>query len=159
VNIEFRPHSRLEKFLDWILIPFMYVIAGTFKEKPQQTHKWNLRRLKPEQVQQLDASLFVKVAGADSFIRRHLGILFHFPILGGWKHYVTLKPEQNQEGWHIGWNDEVSAILLTGPVRVLRGPNGQSFFALSKSGEQIKIQQIGEGKIGNNDPDSKYPLL
>jgi len=159
VNTVFRSHSRLEKFLDWLLIPFMYLIAGTFKEKPQQTHKWNIRRLKSEQLEHLDANLFVKVLGADSRIKKHWGILFHFPILGGWKHYVTLQPEQNQEGWHIGWNDEVSAILLNGPIRVLRGPNGQSFFALSKSGKQIRLYQIGEGKIGNNDPDSKYPLL
>lgn len=136
----------------------MYLIAGTWKEKPQQTHKWNIRRLTPTQVKSLDQKLFLHVSGADSFIKKHWGILFHFPILGGWKNYVTLQPESSGN-WHIGWNDEVSAILLEGPVRVLRGPNGQSFFALSEFGTQIKLNQIGEGTIGNNDPDSKYPLL
>jgi hypothetical protein len=152
----------LEKILDAILVPFMYLIAGTFKEKPQQTHKWNLREIKPEQLSSLDESLFVKVEGADSLIKRHWGILFHFPILGGWKHYVTLEAEKADEGWQIGWigrKPEVSAILLTGPVRVLRGPNGHNFFAVSTTGKQIRLRQIGEGKVGNNDPDSKFPLL
>lgn len=137
----------------------MYLIAGTFKEKHQQTHKWNIRRLKPSQVESLDTNLFLYVPGADSFIKKHWGILFHFPILGGWKHYVTLVPIEYVGNWHIGWNDEVSAIVLNGPVRMLRGPNGQSFFALSESGEQVRLKQVGTGEIGNNDPDSRYPLL
>ncbi len=137
----------------------MYMISGTLKERPQQTHKWNIRRLRPDQVKNLNSRLFLKVSGANSFIKKHWGILFHFPILGGWRHYVTLQPEHPEQGWYIGWNDEVSAILLTSPVRMLQGPNGQSFFALSKSGEQIRLKQVGEGKIGNNDLDSKHPLL
>lgn len=160
MNITFRPLSKLEHLLDLLLHPFMFLIAGTFKERPQQTHKWNIRRLKANQVESLESDLFLKIQGADSFIKKHWGILFHFPILGGWKHYVTLRPVQEpKDGWHIGWNDEVSAILLKSPVRVLRGPDGQTFFALTKSGRQIELMQVGEGKIGNNNPDSKYPLL
>jgi len=137
----------------------MYLIAGTLKERPQRTHKWNIRKIKSEQLTHLDESLFVKVAGANSKIKKHWGILFHFPILGGWRHYVTLQVDEAHAGWYIGWNNEVSAILLTGPVRMLRGPHGQSFFALSKSGVQIRLRQIGEGKVGNNDPDAIFPLL
>lgn len=136
----------------------MYLIAGTLKEKPQQTHKWNLRRI-TSQTHHLDKNLFLRVEGANSFIKKHWGILFHFPVLGGWKQYVTISPDQQCQSWHIGWNDEVSAIPLSGPVRVLRGPDGQSFFGLSSGGLQIRLKVVGEGKIGAEHPDSKYPLL
>ena len=72
---------------------------------------------------------------------------------------MTLEPDGYSDTWHIGWNDEVSALPLKGPVRMLRGPDGQRFFALSQSGKQIRLTQVGSGIIGNNEIFFKIGLI
>lgn len=159
MKIQIKPRSTFTKVIDSLMIPLMYLISGTFKEKPQQTHKWNIQKLSKEEAGQLDESLKIKVKGVPSFIGKHWGILFHFPIFGGWRHYTVLQPENPEGGYYVGWGTEVSKILLFEAVRLLNGPEGAYFHAFNKSGEQIKLVRIGEGKVGNNSYFSKLPLL
>jgi len=146
------------------MVPVMYFVAGTLREKPQQTHKWNNKKLSRKEANSLDASLMTSVAGVPCKIKKQGGILFHIPIIGGWREYVVLTPRRPEDGWHVGWHNEevtgVSRIRLTTPVRLLVGPNDISFFGISSTGEQIHISEIGCGRVGENLPQARqHPLL
>ena len=65
----------------------------------------------------------------------------------------------------MGWTADdgvigVTRITLNGSVRMLRGPGDVSFFGVdAKTGVQIKIEKIGEGRIGEDGPFTWVPLL
>jgi hypothetical protein len=150
---------------DVFMMPFMYCLAGTL-EKPQQTHFWNNTKLKPQDVAHLDPHRMVHCQGVvNASTRKILGIpVFHIPILGGWRNYIVLEPSEIcGNGWHVGWVAHdvvgVSRIKLINHVRLLLGPGDVSFFGVSPDGEQITVQQTGEGKIGDHGPYSKATLL
>ena len=160
MNITFRKQNYLERFLDWALIPFMYLIAGTFKERPQQTHKWNIRRLNGENLLKLkpEGKIIIE-AGIPDAMEKHRGILFHFPIFTGWNHYRVISPNNPEKGLHIGWGSEVSSLPLYEPVRMLIGRGGTEFFGISFDGEQIPVKITGNGKIGDKSSFSGLPLF
>lgn len=91
-------------------------------------------------------------------------ITFHLPRLGGWKNYVVLEPTSGDgKGWHVGWIAGnvigVSRIPLNGPVRVLVGSGKVSWFGVNSDGGQIKLRQVGIGRIGDGGTFAKIPLL
>jgi len=155
--------ARLANFL---MVPIMYVVSGTFREKPQRTHAWDVQRLAEDEARRLSqAQMVFHRADRGAIARpRRWSIGFHVTIWRGWRKYVVLSPNRNG-GWYIGWvaHDKagevgISRILLSGPVRMLLGPNDVSFFGVNMSGFQIPICQIGEGRIGDRGPHSKVPL-
>ena len=128
------------------------------------THFWNVQRLQEEGVKKLDHQKMIYCPGSFSKIirSRRLSFLFHIPILGGWRNYVVLKPE-DEETWHVGWRtddgrNEISVLPLVGPVRMLIGTSDVWFFGINKEGFQIPIGKIGKGKIGDHGPYSKIQL-
>lgn len=162
--INIKPLGFIERLIDFLFIPIMYVVAGNFMEKPQQTHLWNRKKLSLEEVDSLDQSLSTVVHGVVTKVERHGGVRFHMPIIGGWRDYVVLSPENPLEGWYVGWhtsdNSGVSRIKLSTPVRMLISPSDINFFAFSNDGGQISIKEIGRGKVGDgSDYSKKYPLL
>jgi hypothetical protein len=164
-KIRVRPLGRLARFADVLMTPIMYIISGTFREAPQQTHRWNNTTLKPEQVAHLGDGKKVFCSGvASAGVRFWLSIpFFHIPLLGGWKDYVVLQPADTNQEWYIGWLAHdvagVSRIRIRGPVRMLLGPGDVSFFGVNLEGDQIQLQEIGRGKIGDGGRFRNAPLL
>lgn len=150
------------KLGDFLMIPLMYLLSGTFKERPQRTHHWNCIGLKQSNVDHLNPIEMFFCDGVKASPRRIF--FFHMPIFGGWKKYVVLRPKE-MENWHIGWITDdkkiigVSKIILSGSVRMLVGNKNVQFFGVNELGEQIEINKIGEGTIGDNGPHSQRPLL
>lgn len=164
VHVSLNPLSRLERIADTLMVPIMYVLAGTFKEAPQQTHRWNNKKLSRSNVQHLNTAHCVVNLGIPGEAIRWFGKVprFHIPILGGWRKYLVLEPEVNGV-WHVGWicHDVigVTRIELVGPVRLLLGPKPVTFFGVDAEGYQIPLREIGSGIVGKGGLFSKVPLL
>ena len=150
-----------KKLADMLMVPIMYLISGTFAEKPQRTHAWNIQNFSVTQAQMLSEKEMVSVKGLRNQLKRHYGFLFHMPIFGGWRHFVVIQPLDYQGVWHVGWqqkNVQISILPLVGPVRLLVGSSDVKFFGINSQGCQIPIQQIGTGKIGDRGIFAKVPL-
>ena len=155
--------------LDWLLIPLMYFLSGTLSEGPQRTHRWNNKKLTRTEAMQLasESQLVVRVGVASRQRPRFFYKIpiFHMPIFGGWKNYMVFEPCSKTQGeWHIGWIAEdvcgVTMINLKGLVRMLLGPGDVIFFGIdAMTGEQIPIQMVGRGRIGDEGPFADLPLL
>jgi hypothetical protein len=170
MTLSVRPRGAFVTFiyhlLDLILVPFMYLAAGTFSEAPQQTHRWNYTKFRPKYVRErLRGSRAIRICGVSTecdpwwhFIPR-----FHIPIFGGWRHYVVLTPRDHIGAWHVGWwtrkGSAISRIPLHGPVRMLRGPKDTWFFAVDKDGNQLVIDSLGTDMVGSGGEFSRLPLL
>jgi hypothetical protein len=146
------------------MLPVMYLVAGTF-ERPQRTHRWNVRLLSEGERASIDHSRTLRVPGDPKAGPRWWGKLpiFHIPILGGWREYVALEPECDGKDWRLGWvagaATGISMIPLSGPVRALRGPGESEFFGVSRDGEQLPLREVGRGRIGDGAPFRKLELL
>lgn len=163
-KIHVQPLGWLARIADILMIPIMYLVAGTFSESPQQTHIWNNTKLSIRGCE-LDEDKIVTCRGDESAVGRNkkLDLHFHLPLIGGWKQYVVLSP-QTDEYWHIGWTSSIDAgvsrIKLHGPVRMLIGPGEVNFFGVSANTiQQITVNEIGRGRVGDSGPHSKTPLL
>lgn len=166
-TIEVPPLGWFARSADIIMVPIMYLLSGTLSEAPQRTHRWNNMKLTHADFEHLVNSMRVNVDAVVGLNRRSFwGIpIFHLPIFGGWKNYVVLKPcHEVLTWWHVGWSTKeacgITRINLKGPVRVLLGQSNVSFFGIhSETGEQIPIEVIGKGSIGDEGPFSRLPLL
>lgn len=149
------------KIADWLMTPIMYLVSGTLREKPQETHLWNLKKIQAVEFV-VDKMVF---SSGLSGTRPHCGVLFHIPIISGWgwRKYVVLCSLNINSEWFVGWKvddkTEISLKRLCGPVRMLLGPNPVSFFGLDRLGRQITIKQIGSGVIGQGGIHAKTKLL
>ncbi len=158
--------------LDAALVPFMKFIQGC-GEEPQRTHRWNNKKFRTaEERAVLNRSIMLSVPGdPTAFDRRRycswwswvLVLIFHIPILGGWREYVVLAPEDHHVGeWMPGWwagnAVGVSRLRIRGPVRLLRGPSETLFFGVDAHGCQIRLREIGRGRIGQGGPFAHLPL-
>jgi len=174
--IKLKPYPIFFQFLDWVLRPVMRFISGAFFEAPQETHRWNVHPLPYEYREAINYDIDAPVEGVyEGFLgKSHGGILFHFPIFGGWKKYSVLEATRiNQNDvWHIGWFGEnedgslydfhVSRLpLKDSRVRMLKGPEGVTtkFFAIDEHGAQIELHVVGEGSIGDGGEFSRIRLL
>lgn len=144
----------------------MYLAAGTFREAPQRTHRWNYRTLSCGEAMALDPSFCATSMGDQAAVRRYrFGFpVFHMPVLGGWRHYAVVAPELLHENWHVGWVTEdangVSRIPLTTPARLLIGPEPVRFFGVRVSdNRQLPVKILAIDAIGTQGPYSKYLLL
>ena len=162
-----QPQGTVGQLCDWLILPIMYVLQGTVYETPQRTHIWNNLKLNRE-VLKFTLPLCEGFVGNPSACKSlWLGFIprFHMPLFGGWRTFVVLQAATNQEEqWFIGWFHEtgpvgVSKIPLSGPVRMTIGPDPVCFFAFTKAGEQLPLQRIGQGKIGEAGEFRHVPLL
>lgn len=149
---------------DWLMAPLMYLVAGSFTEAPQETHRWNNLKFNWREVKLLELDLMTRVTGTPAG-RRWLGKipLFHLPILGGWREYVVLAPAVPVMYWHPGWYTSdvcgASRLARVGSVRLLRGNETAYFFGVNECGEQIPLTIVGYGRIGDGGPFAHLPLL
>lgn len=154
----------LARLADICMVPLMYVLSGTFTEKPQRGHVWNKAKLKMSLANKLCCGLMVRVIGLKN-VSRCPRWLIHFPLFSGWKQYVVLAPENKDasQEWYVGWilpdRAAYRRIKLCGPVRMLQGKEEVWFFGLGSDGRQIQIDLIGIGSIGDGSQFGKFPLL
>ena len=165
-KIHVQPLGWLARIADILMIPIMYLLAGTLKESPQQTHFWNNTKLSKKEVAELSHNMMVSCKGDCRAVGRKsfLDLRFHLPIFGGWKQYVVLRPNNHEQDWYVGWVSGIDSgiirIELSGSVRMLIGPGEVKFFGInSDDNKQIAIKEIGRGHVGGNGPHSKIPLL
>ncbi|HZJ41442.1 MAG TPA: hypothetical protein VFD51_00245 [Patescibacteria group bacterium] len=153
--------NLLKQLVDLLMLPIMYLISGTFREKPQRTHAWNIQDLSSQESQLLSEEKILKCKGLPKQLTRHYVFLFHVPILDGWKNFVVIEPLNYTGFWHVGWKQkdaQISILPIIGPVRMLIGPGYANFFGVTSDGIQIPIHKIGEGRTGDNGSFSKVLL-
>lgn len=157
------PLGLVARILDVLMVPIMYLVSGTIREEPQRTHKWNNKKLTLNEGNHLGSEGMVHCIGLRNI--RVWKVFFHIPILGGWRNYVVLEPQDDGQRWHVGWvlpnrAGGISRISLRGSVRMLLGPGDVSFFGVSEdTNTQIRIRKIGNGKIGDGSVYARIPLL
>lgn len=85
------PLGWLEKLANGQMTPVMYLLAGTRKEAPQKTHRWNNCRWLPSAVTDaLEREMLQPFEGDPDAIERR-GVRFHLWRWGGWSKYVVLE--------------------------------------------------------------------
>lgn len=154
------------------MAPLMYLVQGCF-EKPQQTHVWNNIKFRTDEERAIfnrDSMLTIHgdptICSGRWYSLGKIGIripIFHIPILGGWREYVVVAPQDPCVGlWCPGWWTPdvvgVSQLRSRGAVRLLRGPQDAQFFGVDGKGMQIRLKIVGYGRIGNHDPYAHLPL-
>jgi hypothetical protein len=154
----------IARIADMVMVPIMYLLSGSLREKPQKTHAWNVQNLHPVEIERLDIGAMVLCKGIDKQPTRRgwLDFLPFMPIIGGWRNYVVLQPE-HEKVWHVGWETsdldaQISILPIVGPIRVLVGPGDVSFFGVTDDGIQTPISEIDKGRIGDHGEFSKVPL-
>lgn len=147
-------YHRVADFAMW---PLMFALGKFRSDSIQETHPWHIQNIKSELV---NTDLSVLVKGQSEAIPSRLGPVFH--MFGGWKNYATLQAEPP---YHIGWvffdkgrvkQAAVNRLLIIEKnVRMLAGPNDTKtlFFAVRPTGEQVLLQKIGQGTLG----DKRFP--
>lgn len=168
-KIHVQPLGWLARIADVAMVPIMYIVSGTFKEIPQRTHRWNHPRVLKEEISNLSSDMMVFCKGDVNALNptQWLSRLrFHIPILGGWRTYVVLCSPDTKQGWYVGWTSPIGAgagvsrIKIHGSVRMLIGLGPVIFFGVDVAeNQQITIEEIGRGYIGDNGPYSQVPLL
>jgi len=144
------------RFLDVFLTPFMWIFNKCRMEKPQETHPWHCTSWEMN----LNKEICVCVSGG--YERKfRFSPLFHIPLFGtGWEKYIVIRPIDYKGDWYVGWKalgsnrkEEINllALKLGEPVRVLISKGEVTFFALNPQGEQIKLQQVGKGRLGDRE--------
>lgn len=164
--MKIKSQGKLSKYADVCMLPLMYLLQGTLREVPQQTHRWNNVKFSLQDITELQSEQLVTVPGDPSAVRRWWGPLpiFHIPLLGGWSKFVVIGSSIDQSSvWYIGWiagdTAGLSQIALTSPVRLLVGPGSAQFFGVTDIGEQIQLKVIGHGRVGNAGDFGRLPLL
>ena len=160
------PLGVIGRVADWFMKFIMYTTQGTLWETPQRTHFWNNDKYEREILRLIPKPMDLGFAGdPDACAPWWLGFIprFHIPILGGWRKFVVLQAATDED-WFIGWFHEsgmvgISNVPLCGAVRMTIGSKNVRFFALTRSGEQVSLIKIGEGKIGEAGEFRHVPLL
>lgn len=156
------PLGWFARLADILMIPLMYVLSGTFHERPQRGHLWNRIKFTLSELVHLDRQAMACFSGRRDVLSCSK-ILVHMPFISGWRRYVVLIPKNYDDEWCVGWilpnRAAVRRIRLRGPVRMLWGPEDVCFFGIGKDGRQIPIRLIGEGWIGDRSQFSRIPLL
>lgn len=155
------------RLLDILLYPIMCLLIGGKNDSPQRTHRWNYRLLTKAETDYIDTNKAVTMMPVSASPVYWCGLpVHHLTIFMGWKEYVVLSPQiatSSESVWYVGWlredNKAVSKLALEGPVRMLLGPQTVSFFALDSGGQQLPLNAVARGRIGQMGPYSRLPLL
>ncbi|MFZ2555876.1 MAG: hypothetical protein WAZ27_01820 [Minisyncoccia bacterium] len=150
-HFQVTPLGRAGRLADLLAFPVMQVLAAP-GDSPQLTHFWNNTRMNRDAVDHLDADMMARYDGdpqaRERRVRAH--VRFH---LGGWRQFVIVQSKVTCT-WYVGWRSAsgagVSRIPVSSCVRMLIGPEEVEFFGvLNHSGEQIPIEIVGTGTLGD----------
>lgn len=150
---------------DFMMMPIIALCQFSLKESLQRTHFWNNQKLGSFEADRINESEGVKHPGDPAAEERwfmEFFPIFHIPALGGWKNYIVLEPEPEDEVWFPGWKADdvtgVSQVRVTGRVKLLLGPGKVTFFGIDRFGHQVPISLVGYGTLGERSPYKKVPL-
>lgn len=157
------PRGAIALLADRLIQPIMRMPLITPRgESPQLTHFWNNMIVDRAETDHLEATAMVGCRSDPEAIPRRIrwDIRFH---LGGWSRYTVIAPSDWDNTWYIGWITAeaagVSQIPIRNRVRMLIGPEDVAFFGVrSTDYEQINLQEIAQGRIGNDGPFRQVPL-
>lgn len=161
-----QPLGRLAWMASAVSRPLMWVLTGP-SESPQQTAKWNSWHLSGAERSTLKPGLGVPYEGdptAGPGWRWGIPV-FRIAIVRslGWQRYIVVEPADPVDMWYTGvmWDGGsfFSHIPLRGPVRLLVGPGDAVAFGVDAEGQQIPLQLVGFGELGDGGPRRKLPLL
>jgi len=150
------PLPQWARVVDWLLLPIKHVASGTFffGGRPQQPHSWHVQIVPPEAFAALDKDIMVSHDGDPAATRRCvLGLsMAHLPILGGWRHFVAVRPVDPICAWHIGWSTKEGVFINRTPlytaIRKMVGPDKVYVFGVcAKTGKQIALKRICGGRL------------
>lgn len=165
-SLKIYKQGLIGRIADYIMMPIMYLLQGSIQESPQRTHYWNNLSLNIDQLKHLDDRSMISAKEDFGAHDRWLAFIpiFHIPLFGGWKHYVLIEPSVKQEEWFVGWVAGdlagMSRVPLTGSVRMLRGSSPVQWFGVDGNGNQIDLQRVEDGMVGNvPTKHRKVPLL
>ncbi len=165
-RINVRPVGLLAQIGDYMMYLAMVAIMyfnRTPGESPQLTHYWNNHKMSRAEAEALDIQRMVRVYGDSTARRMWLGFIpvFHLPGCG-WQNYIVLQPKNWRGTWYVGWQSAkvigFSRIPAKGRARALIGPEEAHFFALDCYGNQLPIEEIGRGRLGDNNAFKDLPL-
>lgn len=152
-----KERNILSVALDIIFVPIMFVAGGLKRDSIIWTHRWNLQKhVNPDLFEKTPE---LRIEGhKDSKLYHGLRYLqFHIPVLGGWKNYYIIKPKNNDiKNWKIAWKNcvghrsfQMSKFKFNGPVKMLYGPYPVILYGFDKDDNQIELEKIHEGKLGD----------
>ncbi|MEX0917726.1 MAG: hypothetical protein WDZ93_01065 [Candidatus Paceibacterota bacterium] len=136
------------------MTPVMYILmlvrADTLNEFRCRAYPWNFKKFSKKPLASLDGGSMVRYTD-NRRASRFPKVIRHLT----WNRYYVLVPKGVRNGsWFIGrryadGSGNVSKVPLEGPVRVPVKGEGIEFFAVSANGNQLPLQKIGEGKLGD----------
>lgn len=153
--------TRMLRAIDFVMIPIMFILGGFKLDSIQETHPWHSYRDFTEDDVDIQKTILTDGTDVNAHLTRH-GFVFHAPLFGGWKNYSVYAPLSTSEPFRIGWITyengglrEVGIhklLIKNGAIRMLDGPPTYKvkFFAVDQSGNQIDIQKIGIGRLGDH---------
>lgn len=166
-HIHLKPLTWVEKLLDLFLLPVMYVLSGTIKESPQQTHRWNYARLDSVQLSHLREHEMVFCSGVPKAPKKKylFGLIpLFYTYWWGWRDYIVLAPSDHSiTSWYAGWITKdgsagISRLPIQNRVRHLVGHGDVHFFGVNREGCQIPLERVGSGRIRNGGEFTHDPL-
>lgn len=173
-GIRIRPLRRLARLGDRLMEPVMRRLSGARSEEPQRTHRWNYHRFGTDGIDVPEPGWLLRHEGVSMpparcwfeqlILRIPIlgGAWIHSPVLGGWRDYVVLAPER-PTSWHPAWITSnhvgVSRHVVRGQARLLLGSGPVKFLGFDGDGRQIRLHEIGRGRIGDGGPYAQIPLF
>lgn len=164
-RINVLPVGSWAKLGDMACYPMMRLLMelnGSPSESPIQTHRWNNRKLREQEVFCLKVDLMTDELNEPT-ARRLWSFMRHLPLLG-WQKYVVIEPTCNKEikwfpGWYAGKGSGISRVPQSGSVRLLLGPGPVRFYGVDMSGRQVSVRYVDEGWLGYGRHNACIPLI
>ncbi len=163
LNCRVGPLSVKGRALNVLVYPLALLVSGAPLETPKRTHPLNRVALEQGDLFSLSPKWMIHCVG-DANALKSDGLRRHMPLFGGWTLFVVMKPTNCNKKWRCGWKSGrdvgLSQVLIEGPVRMMIGPGDVDFFGIEADSEvQVRLEQIGTGRIGQKGPHSRILLL
>lgn len=149
--IRVKPVPFYFRFLDFLLVPVMWVFSGFKLEFPQETHRWHMQNISCDKVRVKG----VEIMGDDKSRVGTRAPFIHMPAFGGWRNYIILEAEGFSDYWFVGWKKkfldgrkEVCQIqklrIHSAYIEVLKGiPDSKKyFFGVDKKGDLLDLKKL-----------------
>jgi hypothetical protein len=152
IQLRFKRQGVLGRLADACMYPLTRAFTAR-DEATQRTHFWNNQKFGAEIADELRNSMTLFCPGLPDQIRRKhaFDVRFHLPRFGGWELYVVLMPvDESVRTWYPGWlhanGGGISMVPVSGPVRLLIGPDGVHFFGVDEVATKLRSARLAMEK-------------
>jgi len=122
-------------------------ILGGFVFPVQETHAWHVKKHNWKNTEGLVINEIDRKAKFGH--EAPLG-LFHMPVFGGLTKYVVIEATGFNRYWNIGWEDNIQSLRIKqNRIAMLVGKNGFVAYGLGDSKNNLKLQIVGYGNLGD----------